>query len=233
MATKPDELTCDDLTPEQRSFYVESELAGEDLSNKYPHIAHHLRHCPDCAEEMADLRRMLELAQEKLPQPTKMPTFDLSFLQSEQPVSIKEVAQGIVNRFFAEEAPYFDLISERFFAQVAKLRARQAAREASRPGWLEKLSGWLEDRFSWQPVPGMPLSGSKSSEDTTAPMTLKVLIAATRMEEVLSSHRASLKKGEALPEIVRIELADIGQETELPEEVVEELTEKLLGMEEG
>jgi hypothetical protein len=223
MDTQSDELTCDDLTPEQRSLYVESELAGEDPSLKYPRIAHHLRHCPDCAEEIDDLRLMLRLTQKELPQPAETPTFDLSFLQSERPVPISEVARGVVDRFFPEETRFYDVISKRFFDEVEKLRKQRASRTSRRPGWLEKL-------FSRRPTPGfaMGLSELKLPKDTAAPMTLQVLIAAMHMEEVLSSHRAALAKGEALPESVRRELANIGQEAELPDEVTEALIERLM-----
>lgn len=225
MATEPDELSCADLTPEQRSLYVESELAGEDPRHKYPHLAHHLRHCPDCAEEIADLRLMLEYAQQELPRSMESPTFDLSFLQSKHPISAIEAARSVVERFFREEAPLFDLVSERFFAQVKKLRAQQATSpETRRPGWLEKLSGWLEGFSRWQAAPGMPLSESKDIQ-----MTLKVLMAATRMEEVLASHQAVLAAGGTLPESVLHELTGIGQETGLPIEATTALIKALYG----
>jgi hypothetical protein len=230
-ATRPDELTCEDLVPEQRSLYVESLLAGEDASLRYPRFAHHLTHCPDCAQEVADLRRLLEMATEEGAQPIAMPVFDLSFLRSGGPVSAIDAARLIVERFYAEEAQVFDMISAQFSARLKELRSRPPA--SSRPRWLQGLRERLGGLFPRRPVPGFAIGllEFESSGDAKVPMTVKVLVAATGMEEALSPHRAALARGERLPELVYHRLTELGQEAELPAHAIEQLIEVLLNAE--
>jgi predicted anti-sigma-YlaC factor YlaD len=55
LAAEVGDVGCDEAF-EVLDMYVEAELAGEDVSLRYPGVALHLRSCPACREDYAGLR---------------------------------------------------------------------------------------------------------------------------------------------------------------------------------
>ena len=67
-ATAPVELDCDQLQALLPAL-VDSEIAGEDLSVRFPLALAHFAQCPDCAEEYRALCEVARLeAQHRLPE---------------------------------------------------------------------------------------------------------------------------------------------------------------------
>lgn len=89
-----DQVDCDTLTSEVLYQYVVSDLAGENIDGRVSELADLLRYCPDAAEEVADLRLFLKIAQAEQPKLDNIPSFDLSFLNANEPIAISKVAKG-------------------------------------------------------------------------------------------------------------------------------------------
>jgi len=58
LATRPDEIGCDDCF-EQLDRFVELKLAGKNAAEAMPLVQDHLDRCPDCREEFEALLAVL------------------------------------------------------------------------------------------------------------------------------------------------------------------------------
>lgn len=61
-ATKDQELDCD-LVFDDIAPYVDAEIAGIDVAQRYPAIAHHLNQCPACTDLYLALREAAQAEQ--------------------------------------------------------------------------------------------------------------------------------------------------------------------------
>lgn len=76
--------------------YVAAQLAGQDYAVVLPAVAAHLDACPDCSTAYARLYQ-LEVAEAtgRLPEPTRIPAPDLSFLRAAGPSLIDQLRSAV------------------------------------------------------------------------------------------------------------------------------------------
>ena len=58
VATRPKEFTCDEWLTHVAS-YLEAEAAGQEIQSDLEHVRHHLKICPECAEEYEAIKRAI------------------------------------------------------------------------------------------------------------------------------------------------------------------------------
>ncbi|MCI0441323.1 MAG: hypothetical protein L0177_19655, partial [Chloroflexi bacterium] len=79
---QPDHAACQACL-DRLDEYVAAQLAGVDYRARFPEVALHLDACLDCAGAYARLYELeLAIAEDRLPQPGRWPSPDLSFLHS-------------------------------------------------------------------------------------------------------------------------------------------------------
>ena len=119
---------CIDALPE----YVDAEIAGERLTEKFPQVKRHLDSCGNCSEQYAELLG-LTLAERvgEIPTPAKIPEPDLAFLPPlSEPVPVisfsefvKQKAAAILQAVAPTELPDLSGIVDSFFKRIDLLDA--------------------------------------------------------------------------------------------------------------
>lgn len=81
--TQPHEFMCSEISDEMFTLYAETLIADRKPTGELASVEQHLRHCPDCAQQLTDVTAALRLAanMDVMTQSLTSRPFDLSFLQ--------------------------------------------------------------------------------------------------------------------------------------------------------
>jgi hypothetical protein len=149
----PDDDIGHDESQAQLPAYVEAEMRGVNVAQRFPQLTRHLHHCDECAALHAEL---LELERTP-PQVSHVPALDTSVIKRTWRQRVVSATAAILRALLPEQLPRLQPVADAFFLR------------------LEQLG----DQFSLQVVPQVALAAG-AGETTLALRFLAATFVATQ-----------------------------------------------------